>query len=69
MTNSESNIKSLFKSLSTPDSESGEEYDSKPNSKVEDALLALFKSRDSVFFSFSQLSTSVFSSSSISKSS
>jgi len=46
-------IKSLFESLSTPDSELSEEYDFKSNLEVEDALLVPLKSRDNVFFSFS----------------
>jgi len=53
MTDFEFDIESLFESLSAPDFEFGEEYDSEPNSEVEDALLVFFKPRDSIFFSFS----------------
>jgi len=67
MTNFESDIESLSESFSTPDSESGEEYDFKPDLEIKDVLLAPLKPRDSVFFSFSQLSASVPLSSSISE--
>ncbi len=59
ITDSESDIKSLSESLSTPDSEFGEECDSEFDLEVEDALLISLKSRDSVSFSLSQLSTYV----------
>ncbi len=67
ITNSKSNIKPLSESLSTPDSEPGEEYDSKPNSEVEDTLLAPLKPRDNIPFSLSQLSACVPPPSSISE--
>ncbi len=53
ITDSKSDIKSLFEPLSAPDSEPGEKYDFKSDSKVEDISLAPLKSRDSVSFSFS----------------
>src|SRR6266536_5095 len=59
MTDSESDIKSLSEPLSAPDSKPGEECDSEPDLKVEDASLVPLKPRDSVPFSLSQLSTCV----------
>ena len=53
MIDSESDIESFSESLSAPDSELGEECDFEFDLEVEDALLVFFKSRDSVFFSFS----------------
>ncbi len=59
MTDSESDIKSLSEPLSVLDFEPGEECDSEPDLEVEDVSLAPLKSRDSVSFSFSQLSACV----------
>ncbi len=59
MINSKSDIKPLSESLSAPDSESGEKYDSEPDSEVKDTSLTPLKPRDNVPFSLSQLSASV----------